>query len=204
MGSFIVEFWAFLRIRKKYWLAPMMITMALFGALLVATQVRRSRPSSTRCLVGRQGADAHSRDLRLLPRQCGGARRGRTYRRRAQEERFSRKKQDARYPENAIRYCLDEGGLTLDELDYVVFYEKPFIKFERLLETYLAFAPRGFASFRMALPLWLKQKLFQKDLISKKLKQRRRTLSGSKSCCSLSTTAATRRAPSIRHRSTRH
>jgi carbamoyltransferase len=88
----------------------------------------------------------------------------------AQEERFSRKKQDARYPENAIRYCLDESGLTLDELDYVVFYEKPFIKFERLLETYLAFAPRGFASFRMALPLWLKQKLFQKDLISKKLK----------------------------------
>jgi carbamoyltransferase len=88
----------------------------------------------------------------------------------AQEERFSRKKQDARYPENAIRYCLDEGGLMLDELDHVVFYEKPFIKFERLLETYLAFAPRGFASFRMALPLWLKQKLFQKDLIGKKLK----------------------------------
>src|ERR1700720_1087881 len=88
----------------------------------------------------------------------------------AQEERFSRKKQDARYPENAIRYCLDEGGTTLDELDYVVFYEKPFIKFERLLETYLAFAPRGFASFRMALPLWLKQKLFQKDLIGRKLK----------------------------------
>src|SRR3984893_3566399 len=87
-----------------------------------------------------------------------------------QEERFSRKKQDARYPENAIRYCLDEGGTTLEELDYVVFYEKPFIKFERLLETYLAFAPRGFASFRMALPLGLKQKLFQKDLIGKKLK----------------------------------
>jgi carbamoyltransferase len=90
----------------------------------------------------------------------------------AQEERFTRKKQDARYPENAIGYCLDEGGLTLDELDYVVFYEKPFIKFERLLETYLAFAPRGFSSFRMALPLWLKQKLFQKDLIGKRLKAR--------------------------------
>jgi carbamoyltransferase len=88
----------------------------------------------------------------------------------AQEERFSRKKQDASYPENAIRYCLDEGGLTLDDIDYVVFYEKPFVKFERLLETYLAFAPRGFNSFRMALPLWLKQKLFQKDLIGKKLK----------------------------------
>ena len=90
----------------------------------------------------------------------------------AQEERFTRKKQDASYPENAIRYCLDEGGLDLDDLDYVVFYEKPFVKFERLLETYIAFAPRGFGSFRMALPLWLKQKLFQKDLLSKRLKAR--------------------------------
>ena len=90
----------------------------------------------------------------------------------AQEERFTRIKQDARYPENAIRYCLDEGGLNLDDLDYVVFYEKPFVKFERLLETYLAFAPRGFGSFRMALPLWLKEKLFQKDLLGKRLKAR--------------------------------
>jgi len=90
----------------------------------------------------------------------------------AQEERFTRKKQDSRYPENAIHYCLDEGGLSLDELDYIVFYEKPFLKFERLLETYLAFAPRGFASFRMALPLWLKQKLFQKDLLGKRFKAR--------------------------------
>jgi carbamoyltransferase len=90
----------------------------------------------------------------------------------AQEERFTRKKQDARYPENAIRYCLEEGALSLDELDYIVFYEKPFLKFERLLETYLAFAPRGFASFSMALPLWLKEKLFQKDLLGKRLKAR--------------------------------
>jgi carbamoyltransferase len=88
----------------------------------------------------------------------------------AQEERFTRKKQDASYPENAIHYCLEEGKLTLDELDYIVFYEKPFVKFERLLETYLAFAPRGLASFQMALPLWIKQKLFQKDLISRRLK----------------------------------
>jgi carbamoyltransferase len=90
----------------------------------------------------------------------------------AQEERFTRKKQDARYPESAIRYCLEEGDVTLDGLDYIVFYEKPFVKFERLLETYLAFAPHGFASFRMALPLWLKQKLFQKDLLGKRLKAR--------------------------------
>jgi carbamoyltransferase len=91
-----------------------------------------------------------------------------------QEERFTRKKQDARYPENAISYCLDEGGLTLDQLDHIVFYEKPFVKFERLLETYLAFAPRGLASFRMALPLWIKQKLFQKDLITRRLKAQAR------------------------------
>ena len=90
----------------------------------------------------------------------------------AQEERFTRKKQDAGYPDNAIRYCLNEGGLTLDDLDHVVFYEKPFLKFERLLETYLAFAPHGFASFRMALPLWIKEKLFQKDLLSKRLRAR--------------------------------
>lgn len=88
----------------------------------------------------------------------------------AQEERFTRKKQDAAYPENAIRYCLQEGSIKLGDLDYIVFYEKPFIKFERLVETYLAFAPQGFGSFRVALPLWLKQKLFQKSLIGKRLK----------------------------------
>ncbi len=74
-----------------------------------------------------------------------------------QEERFSRKKHDSRYPERAIEYCLEEAGLGLDEIDFVAFYDKPFLKFERLLETYLAYAPRGFTSFRMALPLWLKE-----------------------------------------------
>src|SRR5467141_2970382 len=88
----------------------------------------------------------------------------------AQEERFTRKKQDARYPENAISYCLDEAGLTLNEVDHIVFYEKPFVKFERLLETYLAFAPRGFASFRTALPVWVKDKLFQRSTLLQELK----------------------------------
>ena len=78
----------------------------------------------------------------------------------AQEERFTRKKHDARFPRNAAMYCLSEGDVSLDEIDYVVFYEKPFVKFERLLETYLALAPRGFRSFRMAIPLWLREKLF--------------------------------------------
>ena len=83
----------------------------------------------------------------------------------AQEERFTRKKHDARFPRNAIAYCLDEAGVKLADIDHVVFYDKPFLKFERLLETYLAFAPRGFRSFRMAMPLWLKEKLFQKSLL---------------------------------------
>ena len=88
----------------------------------------------------------------------------------AQEERFTRKKFDARYPRNAIDYCLKAGGIALRDVDYVAFYDKPFLKFERLLETYLTFAPRGFTSFRMALPLWLKEKLFQKSLLADELK----------------------------------
>ena len=87
----------------------------------------------------------------------------------AQEERFTRKKHDARYPVHAIDYCLAEAGITLDQIDHVAFYDKPFLKFERLLETYLAFAPRGFTSFRMAIPVWLKEKLFQKKLLSDEL-----------------------------------
>jgi carbamoyltransferase len=89
----------------------------------------------------------------------------------AQEERFTRKKHDANFPHNAARYCLDAGGTRVDEVDYIAFYDKPFLKFERLLETYLAFAPRGFRSFRMAMPLWLKEKLFQKLLLRDELKK---------------------------------
>jgi len=87
----------------------------------------------------------------------------------AQEERFSRKKHDARFPRQAVAYCLAAGGLTLDQVDHVAFYDKPFLKFERLLETYLAFAPRGLRSFRMAVPVWLKEKLFQKSLLRREL-----------------------------------
>ena len=83
----------------------------------------------------------------------------------AQEERFTRKKHDASFPRNAIEYCLAEGGITLADVDHIVFYEKPFLKFERLIETYVAFAPRGIKSFRTAIPVWLREKLFQKDLM---------------------------------------
>ena len=87
----------------------------------------------------------------------------------AQEERFSRRKHDARFPRHAVEYCLREGAITLDQLDHIVFYDKPFLKFERLLETYVAFAPRGLASFSMAVPLWVKEKLFQKLLLKREL-----------------------------------
>ncbi len=86
----------------------------------------------------------------------------------AQEERFTLKKHDADFPENAIRYCLNHAGITFQEVEAVVFYDKPFLKFERLLETYVGFAPKGFASFKVAIPLWLKEKLFQKNLLKKR------------------------------------
>jgi carbamoyltransferase len=87
----------------------------------------------------------------------------------AQEERFTRKKHDPGFPSNAIKYCLEEGRTSLGDLDHVVFYDKPFLKFERLLETYLAFAPRGFVSFGMAIPLWVREKLFQRQLLTDEL-----------------------------------
>jgi carbamoyltransferase len=83
----------------------------------------------------------------------------------AQEERFSRIKHDERFPKHAIKYVLEEGKIELNQIDYVVFFEKPFLKFERLLETYLAFAPKGFKSFSLAMPIWLREKLFQKKYL---------------------------------------
>ena len=89
----------------------------------------------------------------------------------AQEERFTRHKHDSNYPKNAVDFVLQEAGLKLSEVDHITFYEKPFLKFERLLETYLAFAPKGFNSFCMSMPLWLREKLFQKNLLMQNLKE---------------------------------
>ena len=89
----------------------------------------------------------------------------------AQEERFTRKKHDSSYPTNAINYCLKEAKLSLDQVDYIAFYDKPFLKFERLLETYVAFAPKGLQSFRMSMPIWLREKLFLKDMLIKEIKR---------------------------------
>jgi len=87
----------------------------------------------------------------------------------AQEERFTRKKHDAGFPRNAVQYCLQEGGVRAQDLDAVVFYDKPFLKFERILETYFAFAPKGYRSFAKGLPVWIKEKMFQKNLLLREL-----------------------------------
>ena len=87
----------------------------------------------------------------------------------AQEERFSRQKHDAGFPASAIAYCLEEAGTRLEQLDYAVFYDKPLVKFERLIETYIANAPRGFRSFLAAMPVWLKEKLYLKSLLKREL-----------------------------------
>lgn len=87
----------------------------------------------------------------------------------AQEERFTRRRHDAVFPSRAVAYCLSQAGISLDDVEHVVFFEKPFVKFNRLLETYLANAPRGYSSFRMAMPLWIKEKLFQKSVLAKEL-----------------------------------
>ena len=89
----------------------------------------------------------------------------------AQEERFTRRKHDPSFPHHAIAYCLAQAGIGADQLDHVVFYDKPFLKFERLLETYVALAPRGFRSFKMSIPLWLREKLFQKNLLRGELRK---------------------------------
>ena len=89
----------------------------------------------------------------------------------AQEERFSRVKHDARYPKNAISFVLSNSNISLNEVDYIVFFEKPFLKFERLLETYMAFSPSGFKSFSLSMPIWLREKLFQKKFLFDKLRE---------------------------------
>src|SRR6185312_14296797 len=89
----------------------------------------------------------------------------------AQEERFTRKKHDASFPYNAVMFCLEQAGVSLNDVDTIVFYDKPFLKFERLLETYFTYAPKGLRSFIMAIPVWVKEKLFLKKLLYDELKK---------------------------------
>ncbi len=150
--SFLAELWDFLNVRKKFWLLPILIVMVLLGGLIVLSQ-----GSAVISAFYHDSAAALVVDGEIIAA--------------AQEERFSRKKHDPRYPRNAVDYVLSEAGLSMSGVDHIAFYDKPFLKFERLLETYVAYAPRGLRSFSMSMPIWLKEKLFQKDMLFKELKQ---------------------------------
>ena len=157
--SFLIELLEFMRVRKKYWLAPIVLVLLVFGGLIILVQGPPSRRSSTRC--SRAGAacvfSASPPSITIARRPSSTtANRGRGAGGALHAQEAGR-----RFPYHAIHYCLARR-IDLDDVDHVVFYEKPFMKFERLLETYLAIAPRGFKSFRMAIPVWIKEKLFQK------------------------------------------
>ena len=141
--SFVAELWEFLRSRKKFWLMPIVIMMLIFGGLVISPRARPSLRSSTRCSEHRSrmivlGISAYYHDSAAAIVRDGVVVNA------AQEERFTRKKHDPSFPVNAIHWCLADAGVTASQVDRVAFYDKPFLKFERLLETYLAFAPRGF------------------------------------------------------------
>ena len=165
--DFIKEFWEFLKIRKKYWLLPIIIILALFGGLIVLSQGSAVAPFIYTIFLVRKilGISAFYHDSAatiLIEGKIIAA---------AQEERFTRVKHDKNYPYNAIEFVLKYANLKFSDLDAIVFFEKPFLKFERLLETYVAFAPRGFISFCKAMPIWLREKLFQKNLLIQNFKK---------------------------------
>ena len=164
--SFIKEFWEFLKIRKKYWLLPIIIVLMIFGGLIVLSQGSAVAPLFIQYfrVTSILGISAFYHDSAACILKDGEILAA------AQEERFTRKKHDSSYPFNAIEFVLKFANLKLSEVDQVVFFEKPFLKFERLLETYVAFAPKGFRSFSKAMPIWIKEKLFQKNYLFNKLK----------------------------------
>ena len=144
--DFLAELWRFMRVRKKFWLLPILIMMVRVRRPAGADQGLGGRAVHLHAVL--VDADARPRHLGLLSRQRRRAGRGRPHRRRRAGGALHPQEARSAFPEHAIAYCLEEGGVKLDELDHVVFYDKPFLKFERLLETYIAFAPRGFRSFR--------------------------------------------------------
>ena len=162
--SFLKDMAAFMLARKKFWLVPALVLMTIFGGLIVLTKGSVVAPFiyTVSILTSIASRSVSRRSITTaLPRSCATARSSRPRRKSASRARSMTRI----FPCNALRYCVKEAGVAWRDIDFVTFYEKPFLKFERLLETYLAFAPRGFGSFRMAMPLWLKEKLFQKSLL---------------------------------------
>ena len=169
--EFLKEFWEFLKVRKKYWLVTNFNSFSnIWWIDNFSTRFGSSAFYLYNILVSKiLGISAFYHDSAasiLIDGKIIAA---------AQEERFTRKKHDSSYPFNAVEFVLKFSKLTLKDIDYIVFYEKPFLKFERLLETYLAFAPKGFQSFSKAMPVWLRDKLFQKKMLMDELKRHDKT-----------------------------
>ena len=167
MFEFIKEFWEFIKVRKKYWLIPIFLVLGFFWNF---NNLDRGNCSCAFYLynflmIKILGISAFFHDSAaslIINGKLVAA---------AQEERFTRIKHDKNFPKNAIEYVLKEKNIELNNIFYFVFFEKPFLKFERLLETYLAYAPIGFKSFSLAMPIWLKEKLFQKKFLFDHLKK---------------------------------
>ena len=152
----------FLKVRKKFWLIPIILILVLFGGLIILSQGSAVAPFiytifKVSKILGISAFYHDSAAALLVNGKIFAA---------AQEERFTRIKHDSNYPFNAVNFVLEKANIKLSDVDKIVFFEKPFLKFERLLETYVAFAPRGFKSFCKAMPIWLKEKLFQKNYYS--------------------------------------
>ena len=163
--SFVKEFLRFLKQNKKLWLAPFLLILLLIGGLLVLANSSPLAPFiyvlfQMTVILGISAFYHDSAACLVVDGEIKSA---------VQEERFTRKRHDASFPTNSVKYCLAASNLSPQQIDYVVFYDKPFLKFDRILETYLAFAPRGFKSFSTSLPVWLKEKLFQKQVLAKAL-----------------------------------
>ena len=169
--EFLKDLWNFLRIRKKFWLIPVIIIMIIIRCSTVGFVRFSTCPLYLHHILGSTfmpiyilGISAYYHDSAAAI-ICDGE-----IIAAAQEERFTRKKHDDGFPQNAVAYVLDEAGIDYKELAAILFYDKPFIKFERLLETYHAFAPRGLVSFLAAMPIWIKDKLFIKRKLRRELK----------------------------------
>ena len=152
--SFFIEFIKFLLVRKKYWLFPVIFILFVFGFLIVLTEGTAVAPFiytlfKVKSVLGISAYYHDSAATLIIDGKIVAA---------AQEEDLQELNM-IRLPVNAIKF-VEFSKLNLNEIDYIVFYEKPFLKFERLLETYLAFAPKGFKSFCLAIPMWIKEKLF--------------------------------------------
>jgi len=169
--EFLRDMWGFLRVRKKFWLLPIMITLLCWELLLCLLVDLRLHHLFTRYFKGVTDVRCHFRIVAYYHDSAAALLVNGEIIAAAQEERFTREKHTSVFPANAAKYVLEEGGIDISDLDAVAFYDKPYLKFERLLETYHGFAPQGLKSFLSAIPVWIKEKLFMRKMLKEELEK---------------------------------